>query len=186
MHIPVLVNPLQLRELLEEFQFWATREEIDQAIAALSPADLKKLKQFATFRVRGLGSTPRGTWEDLLGEAQLSTFEGAQGNGSGRRWNKRVDFVTYLRGAMRSIADHSKDKIDQREVLECEAVRCNGEGQEAFPARQSRSRRYPQRTNSSRSSRGISTSSRTTINCEGKSRKDFRKVRGRQGCHLGA
>jgi CheY-like chemotaxis protein len=130
MHIPVLVDPLQLRDLLEELQFWATREEIDQAIAALSPADLQKLKQSATFRVRGLGSTSRGTWEDLLGEAQLSTFEGAQGNGSGRRWNKRVDFVTYLRGAMRSIADHSKDKVDQREVLECDAVKCDGEGQE--------------------------------------------------------
>jgi CheY-like chemotaxis protein len=130
MHIPVLVNALQLRELLEALQFWATREEIDQAIAALSPADLQKLKQSATFRVRGLGSTSRGTCEDLVGQAQLSTFEVAQRHGSGRRWNKRVDFVTYLRGAMRSIADHSKDKVDQREVLECDAVKCDGEGQE--------------------------------------------------------
>jgi len=131
MHIPFVIGTRQLRKWLEKLQYWATREEVVQAIAALSDADLRKLTKIA--RVRGLGSTPRGAWEDLPGEALLSTLIGAEHSGNGRRWNKRVDFMTYLAGAMRSISNHWKDKFDQREVLECEAVKCDAEGQELSP-----------------------------------------------------
>ena len=133
MHIPVLINTRQLRELFEKFQYWATREEIDQAIAALSPAEWLKLEKSAAWRVWGQGRSASDKGKDLLQDALLSTFIGAQGNGSGRRWNKRVDFVMHLTGAMRGISSHWKDKSNEREVLECEAVRCDAEGQEFSP-----------------------------------------------------
>jgi len=128
--IPVLVNALQLSELLAKLQCWATREEIDQAIAALSPAQWLKLQKFAKWRVCVLPRSASYNWNDLLNEALLSTLNGAQGNGSGRRWNKRVDFLMHLTGAMRGISSQRKDKAGGREVLECEAVKCDGEGQE--------------------------------------------------------
>lgn len=132
--VPVLVSTLHLRNLLAKFQYWATREEIDKAISVLSPAQWLKLHSFAEWRVRGLGrfaGDRKG--KDLLQDALLSTFVGAQGNGSGRRWNKRVDFVMHLTGAMRGISSHCKDRSDDRQVLECEAVKCDAEGQELSP-----------------------------------------------------
>lgn len=131
--IPVLVNALQLSEWLAKFRCWATREEIDQAIAALSPSQWLKVQKIAKWRVCVLPRSAGYNWKDLLNEVLLSTLIGAQGNGRGRRWNKRVDFVTYLKGAIRSIADHSKDKSDQGEVLECEAISCDAAGQELSP-----------------------------------------------------
>lgn len=134
MHVPILISAPQLRTLIEKLQYWATREEIDQAIAALSPAQWVTLQKFAEWRVRGQGraaGTRRG--KDLLQDALVSTFVGAQGNGSGRRWNKRVDFVKHLTEAMRGISSHWKDKVDEREMLECEAVKYDAAGQELSP-----------------------------------------------------
>jgi CheY-like chemotaxis protein len=133
MDIPVLISTLQLRHLLEKLQYWATREEIDQAIAALSPAQWQKLKKFAEWKVRVLGPSARDKGKDLLQDALLSSFVGAQDNGKGRRWNKRVNFVMHLTGAMRGICSHWKDKFNKREVLECEAAKCDAEGQELSP-----------------------------------------------------
>ena len=131
--VPILVSTLQLRNLLEKLQYLATRQEVDQAIAALSPGQWLKLQRFAEWRVRGLGWSAGDRGKDLLQDALLSTFIGARGNGAGRRWNKRVDFVMHLTGAMRSISSRLKDKFDEREVLECEAVKCDAEGQELSP-----------------------------------------------------
>jgi CheY-like chemotaxis protein len=131
--IPVLVNALQLRELLEKRHCWATREEIDQAIAALSFAQWLKLQKFAKWRVCVLPRSTSYSWKDLLNEALLSTFIGAQGNSSGRRWNKRVDFLMHLTGAMRGISSQRKDKAGGREILECEAINCDAAGQELSP-----------------------------------------------------
>jgi CheY-like chemotaxis protein len=132
--VPVLVSTLQLRNLLEKLQYLATREEIDQAIAALSRAEWLKLHKFAEWRIRGLGrSAGDRKGQDLLQDALLSTFIGAQDNRNGRRWNKRVDFIMHLTGAMRGISSHWKDKFDDRQVLECEAVKCDAEGQELSP-----------------------------------------------------
>jgi CheY-like chemotaxis protein len=132
-HVPVLVSTLQLRNLLEKLQYWATREEIDQAIAALSPAQWQKLQKFAEWKVRGLGRSAGNRGKDLLQDALLSSFVGAQDNGNGRRWNKRVDFLMHLTGAMRGISSHWPDKFNEREVLECEAINCDAEGQELSP-----------------------------------------------------
>jgi CheY-like chemotaxis protein len=131
--VPVLVSTVQLRKLLEKLQYWATREEIDQAIAALSPAQWQKLQKFAEWKVRGFGRSAGDKGKDLLQEALLSSFVGAQDNGNGRRWNKRVNFVMHLTGAMRGISSHWKDKADGREILECEAINCDAAGQELSP-----------------------------------------------------
>lgn len=134
MQVPVLVSTLHLRNLLAKFRYWATREEIDKALSMLSPAQWLKLHRFAEWRARGLGrSAGDRKGQDLLQEALLSTFIGAQGNGSGRRWNKRVDFVMHLTGAMRGISSHCKDKSDDWQVLECETVKCDAEGQALSP-----------------------------------------------------
>jgi CheY-like chemotaxis protein len=134
MQVPVLVSTLHLRNLLAKFQYWATREEIDKAISVLSPAQWLKLHRFAECRVRGLGrSAGDRKGHDLLQDALLSTFIGAQGNGSGRRWNKRVDFIMHLTGAMRGISSHCKGKLDDWQVLECEAVKCDADGQALSP-----------------------------------------------------
>ena len=108
----------------------ANREEIDRMIAALTDSELLKLKHFAAFRMRGLGRASCGrTWEDLLGEAKLSTLGGAANNGMGRRWKGNVDLVTHFRGAMRSISSHWKRDFDEQEAdLESELPTCIEDG----------------------------------------------------------
>ena len=97
----------------------ATKDEVYRAIEALTPGELLKLKHFAAWRVRGLARASCGrTWEDLLSEAVLSTLEGAVNNGGGRLWNRNVDLVTHLVGAMRSISSHWKrDFVEEEEAL---------------------------------------------------------------------
>jgi len=97
----------------------ATRDEFYQAVEALTPGELLKLKHFAAWRVRGLARASCGrTWEDLLSEANLSILEGVANNGSGRSWNKNVDLATLLCGAMRSISSHWKrDFVEEEEAL---------------------------------------------------------------------
>ena len=62
----------------------ATRDEIDQAIEALVPAQLVKLKKYAGWRIRGLGRASLGRDGDLLlQDALTSTIVGAEGSGEG-------------------------------------------------------------------------------------------------------
>jgi hypothetical protein len=113
----------------------ATRDEVDHAIEALTPAQLLRLKKFAGWRVRGLGRAALGRDADvLLQDAFLSTLLGSEGTGEGRRWNKAVDFVKHLTEAMRSISDHWKTQFDADEpYLESEVVAINDEGEEYSP-----------------------------------------------------
>jgi len=75
----------------------ANRDEIHRAIEALTPGELLKLKRFAVWKIRGLGRARCGrTWEDLLGEAKLSTLEGAANNGDGRLWRRNVNLLRTL------------------------------------------------------------------------------------------
>ena len=116
----------QLRSLLE-------RIEVDRAIEELTTADLQKLQWSANFRIRGLGRAASGrTGSDLLGEALRSTLEGTRRSGEGRRWNKDVDFVTHLTGAMRSIASSWKRQFDDI-YLESEVLVCDIEGHKTSP-----------------------------------------------------
>jgi DNA-directed RNA polymerase specialized sigma24 family protein len=86
----------------------ATREDLDKAIASLSPADERRLENFARYKIRGLGRWSRGfTYEDLLQQAMLSIYEGAGSADSGRHWRKEeVPFVAFVAGTIRSIASH--------------------------------------------------------------------------------
>lgn len=136
MHIPVLTDPRnsQLRSLLEKI-------EVDRAIEALTPSEVLRLQQSADFRVRGLGRAARGrTWEDLLGEALLRTLIGAEDTQKGRHWNKDVDFVCHLTGAMRSISSCWRRQFEaavQREETEAYLIPAlplhDAEGQEKSP-----------------------------------------------------
>src|SRR6266849_7865545 len=112
MHIPLLIDisKFQLRSLLEKI-------DVDRAIEALTSSELLRLRQFAAFRARGLGRAARGrTGEDLLAEALLGTLIGAEVTGKGRHWNKDVDFVQHLTGAMRSISSCWKRQFKEKEA----------------------------------------------------------------------
>ena len=80
----------------------ATREEIEQAVEALTEAQLVRLENIAAFRHRSLGTRCAGRNEgDLLSDAIIATLEGR------RKWIKaNVDFMTLIKGVMRSLASH--------------------------------------------------------------------------------
>lgn len=130
MHIPLLIDisNFQLRSLLEKI-------EVDRAIESLTSPELLRLQQFADFRVRGLGRAARGrTCEDLLHEALLRTLIGAEDTRQGRHWNKDVDFVMHLTGAMRSISSCWKRQFTEKEAyLISELPIHDAEGQEQSP-----------------------------------------------------
>jgi CheY-like chemotaxis protein len=128
-HIPLLLDTSngRLRKLLQKYQRWATREEVDKAYAALTNVELLKLRQFGNGRVYWARGTDDRTGEDLLQEALRSTFEGANGGGNGRRWNRRVTFFIHLVGAIRGISGRRKD---DGALLECDAYKRDASGQE--------------------------------------------------------
>jgi CheY-like chemotaxis protein len=128
MNVPFLLDMrnARFRKVLENLQPWATREEVDRAITALTTAELLKLRRYADWRVSLSRGTDHRTWEDLLQEALRSTFERAEGGEIGRRWNKRVPFVTYLIGAIRGISRRRKGDI----ALWCDIFQNDAEGQE--------------------------------------------------------
>jgi DNA-directed RNA polymerase specialized sigma24 family protein len=80
----------------------AREGDIRDEIEALTSADLLRLESYAAWRLRGLGRHAAGrTADDLVHEAILSALSGT------RKWNrKRVDFVGFLTGAMRSISSN--------------------------------------------------------------------------------
>ena len=83
----------------------ATQEEIEEAIWALTPAQLGQLKKSSRSRHRSLG--PRGAGrneDDLLCDAITAVLEGR------RKWvKKNCNFVALLQGVMRSLASHIRD-----------------------------------------------------------------------------
>jgi CheY-like chemotaxis protein len=127
MGVPFLLDMRnsRLQKVLDKLQPRATREEVDRAITALTTADLLRLRKFGEWRVCLSRGTDHRTWEDLLQEALCLTFEGAEGGGNGRHWNKRVPFVNYLVGVMRSITRRRKGDI----ALWCDIFEYDAEGQ---------------------------------------------------------
>ncbi|MGA8621312.1 MAG: hypothetical protein WB660_22660 [Candidatus Sulfotelmatobacter sp.] len=136
MHIPLLLDTsnFQLRRLLAKI-------EVDRAIEALTRSELQRLQKFADYRVGGLGRAACGrTGEDLLSEAQLRTLIGAGSTRDGRHWNKHVDFVWHLTGAMRSISSCWRRQFEaavQRKETEAYLIPAlpthDAEGQEQPP-----------------------------------------------------
>ena len=114
MTVPFLLDMSnsRFRKVLDKLQPLATREEVDREITALTTAQLLKLRKYADWRVCLSRGTDHRTGEDLLQEALCLTFEGAEGSGTGKRWNKRVAFFTYLIGAIRNITRRRRGDID--------------------------------------------------------------------------
>jgi hypothetical protein len=112
----------------------ASRDEIDQAIEALTHGQLIKLEKYAAWRIRGLGrASSQRDGEDLLQEALTSTIAGSEGS-EGRHWNTAVDFAKHLSEAMRSISDHWKTQFAEDEpFLESEVKITTPNGEEFSP-----------------------------------------------------
>jgi CheY-like chemotaxis protein len=111
MNVPLLVDisDFRLPLLLEKI-------EVDRAMEALTPSELLRLQRFADYRIKGLGRAAVGrTWGDLLGQAMLRTLIGAGSTKEGRHWNRHVDFVWHLTGAMRSISSSWKRQFKEKE-----------------------------------------------------------------------
>lgn len=80
----------------------ASPTEVMTAVDTLSDAALLRLRSYARYRMRALGSRAlAATYEDLLSEAITATLAGQ------RRWNRdAVDIVGHLCGVMRSVSSH--------------------------------------------------------------------------------
>lgn len=129
MGVPVLVGVgSELRRLLDKI-------DVERAIQELTTPDLLRLKQFAASRMFALGRAARGrTGEDLLSEAIVRTLMGLETMEKGRHWNKNVDFVRHLTGAMQSISHCWKRTFNDNEpYLACELLKCDEEGEEISP-----------------------------------------------------
>jgi DNA-directed RNA polymerase specialized sigma24 family protein len=105
MDIPVLTDVCHLSNLIDSLRPWATREEVDQAIEKLSKADLCKIRKVA--ELKGWHD-----WEDLLSEVLLRALMGK------RRYDKSIDFVTFLIGSMRGMHSNNKEKSRKLEQLD--------------------------------------------------------------------
>ena len=83
----------------------ASQEDIEDAIQALTPAQLVHLEKIAWFRHRALGPRGAGRHEgDILSDAIIAVLEGR------RKWVKNsCDFMTFLKGVMRSLTSHIRD-----------------------------------------------------------------------------
>lgn len=97
----------------------------------LTAAALLRLRNYARWRVRGLGRKAAGRTEtELLADAMNATLEGK------RRWNKdKVDFVGHLVGAMRSISSHwrGQSKSADEATLESDLLRTTEDGEVLRP-----------------------------------------------------
>jgi DNA-directed RNA polymerase specialized sigma24 family protein len=77
------------------------------ALAALSGADLLRLKRFAQLRSLRL---PLLNWSDLLNEAIVRALDGS------RLWPRDVDFIVFLLQSIRSIASEQWRRIQRAPV----------------------------------------------------------------------
>jgi hypothetical protein len=79
----------------------ATKEQVEEALAALTGAQLVRLQRISAFRHRSLGTRGAGRNEgDLLSDAIIATLDGR------RKWKTNIDFVVFLSGVIRSLASH--------------------------------------------------------------------------------
>src|SRR5688500_11722517 len=80
----------------------APKEEVEQALAAVTVAQYVRLETVSAIRHRSLGTRGAGRNEgDLLSDAIIATLEGR------RKWIKaNVEFVPFLLGVMKSLASH--------------------------------------------------------------------------------
>lgn len=98
----------------------ASTEAVTQALAALTPPDLVRLKRLAQLRARML---PGLEWDELLNDALLRALDGS------RRWPEGVPLLVFLAGIMRSLVD---GRVHQRRRL-AERALASGEARVAAP-----------------------------------------------------
>jgi len=85
-----------LNLLRSDFVADASTEAVARALAALTSADLLRLKRLAQLRARLL---PGLEWDELLNEAVLRALDGS------RQWPEGVPLLAFLAGIMRSHDD---------------------------------------------------------------------------------
>jgi DNA-directed RNA polymerase specialized sigma24 family protein len=92
---------------------YATDQEVEAAIDALSDVDRVRLRRVAAFRARPLLGTGLGIGaDDLLQDAMVRTALGE------RRWRKKkVTLVKHLIETMRSIANHARDELKDADTV---------------------------------------------------------------------
>lgn len=86
----------------------ATGAEVRQAMVDLEPSSLSRLREFA--RIRSLGLDETG--DDLVQMALMTTLEGK------RRWKRSIPFWLHLKGAIKSISNHAREKMRPTLALE--------------------------------------------------------------------
>jgi hypothetical protein len=87
---------------------YATPEDVQAAIEALSDADSVRLYKFASLRI--LGTEYKDPWH-LINEVIKRTMEAAVGN-EGRRWPKsRVGFLAFLLETMKGLESDSRETV---------------------------------------------------------------------------
>nr|WP_276978022.1 hypothetical protein [Ferrimicrobium acidiphilum] len=93
---------------IDDFQdIHATTAEVAAALAALSGADLVRLKRIAQLRSAGLSTV---TWEDLINEAIVRSLTGT------RRWPPSIPFIAFLAQTIRSIASEEWRRLDHEQT----------------------------------------------------------------------
>jgi RNA polymerase sigma-70 factor (ECF subfamily) len=86
----------------------SSTKTVAQALAALTRADLVRLKRLAQLRARLL---PGLEWDELLNEALLRALDGS------RRWPEGVPLLAFIAGIMRSLVDgrvHERRRLAER------------------------------------------------------------------------
>lgn len=80
----------------------ATKEEIEEALAALTDAEVIRLTEVSAYRHGSLGARRAGRHEgDILSDAITAILEGR------RKWIKaNVAFVPFILGVMKSVTSH--------------------------------------------------------------------------------
>ena len=91
----------------------ASREEVDQAIEALSAEDLYRLRKAASFCLLGSDySDP----DEIVNEAICRTL------GGDRHWPKSVPFIAYMIQTMKGLGSDSRNSLQQLRTKQLEAL----------------------------------------------------------------
>lgn len=88
----------------------ASTDDILQAIAALSPIDLLKLRRAVGICLPG---TIYADSDELINEVIVRAMKAAMGS-KGRRWPLNVPFVAFMIETCRGLADDSRQSLGQR------------------------------------------------------------------------
>jgi CheY-like chemotaxis protein len=130
-NIRVLTHLNDLAKELDSLRYWATKDEVDEAIQSLTPEKLLKLRKVADLlasRIQWVAAPRDG--RELLQEALLSFFKGSSGE-TGRRWDKEDgDFASCLFGVLKSIARNwwQHERLERKINRPCEILTCDEDG----------------------------------------------------------